>query len=71
MTQDEESLICGQIGDVKQDIALLRQDLVGRVKFLEKIVFGFIGVIVLGVIATIGGVVLWAIAAMAEHHQAP
>ncbi len=40
-------------------------------KFLEKIVFGFIGVIVLGVIATIGGVVLWAIAAMAEHHQAP
>lgn len=54
--------------DLRTEVSLLKQtvqdNLVRRIDFLEKLAFGAIGLIVMGVLCTVGAVVIWALKAM-------
>jgi uncharacterized membrane protein len=60
-----------EIATLRTEIELVKQDLTAnharRLDFLERIAFGFIGLIVLGVLTTLGGVIIWALG----YHKGP
>ncbi len=64
MTEQEKISLAGQLAVMDGKLDHIHDSLCKRVKFVEKIVFGFIGLMVLGVLTTIGGVVIWALSVM-------
>lgn len=74
MTEEEKLSIAGQLAVMDGKLDHIHDSLCAKVKngekrtkFLETIVFGFIGLIVLSVLTTIGGVVIWGITQMGWH----
>ncbi len=64
MTEDEKLSIACQLAVMDGKLDHIHDSLCKRVKFIEKIVFGFIGLIVVGTLAAIGTAVLWVLSVM-------
>lgn len=66
--QDNKVLVnMDEIYEIKEKLALMKRDQEiadKRLSFLEKITFGAIGVVVLGVLSVVGGVIIWALSVM-------
>ncbi len=59
MGDDEKINLAGKLALMDGKLDHIHNSLCGRVKFVEKIVFGFIGLLILGVLGAIGEGVLW------------
>ncbi len=62
--EPEEVNVVGRLELIDQKLDHMHDNLCKRTKFLEKIVFGFIGMIVVGVLVTLGGIMIWALGLM-------
>ncbi len=67
MGDDEKINLAGKLALMDEKLDHIHNSLCSRVKFVEKIVFGFVGMLVVGLLVAIGDAVLWIIQFMGLH----
>ncbi len=64
MGDDEKINLAGKLALIDEKLDHIHDSLCKRVKFVEKITFGFVGLLVIGVLTSVGGVVIWGLTQM-------